>query len=130
MSLAHMTLATPHVRETAAFLAKVFGFSENPSPMNSPVEVAWLDIGRGQELHVIFVEDFVASPFEAEFGRHIAFHLPLDEFEGIKASVAEAGGEIFDALRKAPYERFFFRDPINRYVFEVIDELRTPKAHA
>ena len=59
MSLAHFTLATPHVERTAAFFERTLGYGRNaPVPANSPTEVVWLDIGRGQEMHVIFVEGF------------------------------------------------------------------------
>ena len=33
---------------------------------------------------------------------------------------------VFDPLRPTPFERFFFREPINGYVFEIIDENRAP----
>ena len=29
--------------------------------------------------------------------------------------------ELFDSLRPTPFERFFFREPVNGYVFEIID---------
>ena len=36
---------------------------------------------------------------------------------------------VFDPLRATAYERFFFREPINGYVFEVIDAAaQTPRA--
>jgi hypothetical protein len=33
-----------------------------------------------------------------------------------------------DALRSTPFERFFFREPVNGYFFEVIDRERRPIA--
>jgi catechol 2,3-dioxygenase-like lactoylglutathione lyase family enzyme len=124
MSLAHLTLATPFVERTAAFLERMLGYRRNRPPDNSPTDVVWLDIGRGQELHVIFVEGFVASPFEEEFGRHIAVFHPLADFPALKARLTEAGATLIAPLRPTPFERFFFREPINGYLFEVVDAAR------
>ena len=124
MSFAHLTLATRDVPRTAAFLVDAFGWTHGEVPGNTPVEAQWLDIGHGQQLHVFHVEHFTVSPFEGEFGRHIAVFHALNEFDAVKARLAERGAEIFYALRPTPFERFFFREPINGYVFEVIDAAR------
>lgn len=124
VSFAHTTLPTRHVDETVAFFERTFGFTRNAVPGNSPVPAFWLDIGRGQELHVFYVEGFDVSPFEREFGRHIAFFHPLQEFDALKARIVAEGGVLVDELRKTPFERFFFREPINGYFFEVIDQVR------
>jgi hypothetical protein len=125
MSFAHLTLPTRHVERTAAFLEFTFGWTRNPVPANIPVETVWLDIGRGQEIHVFYVEGFATSPFEAEFGRHVALFRPIAEFDGLKARLQERGATMIPEERTAPYERFFFREPVNGYVLEVIDEART-----
>jgi len=72
MSLAHLTLPTRDVDKTARFFEKTLGYARSPVPGNSPVEVVWLDIGGGQEMHVFYVEGLEVSPFESEFGRHVA----------------------------------------------------------
>ena len=51
-------------------------------PGNSPVEALWLDIGRGQEMHVFYVAGFEASPFEGEFGRHVRCSIRSRIFRG------------------------------------------------
>jgi catechol 2,3-dioxygenase-like lactoylglutathione lyase family enzyme len=108
---AHLTLPTQRVEETTRFIETTLGYRRKSVPANSPVDARWLDIGHGQELHVFYVEGFEISPFEAEFGRHVAlFH--------------DAGGELVDALRPTPFERLFFREPVNGYLFEVIDRER------
>jgi hypothetical protein len=124
MSLAHLTLPTQFVARTAAFLERTLGYRVNPPPDNSPTDVVWLDIGRGQEFHVIFVEGFEVSRFEEEFGRHIAVFHPLADFPALKARLTEAGAELIAPLRATPFERFFFREPINGYLFEVVDAAR------
>lgn len=128
MSLAHLTLATQQVDRTAAFFERTLGYRRNPVPGNSPTHALWLDIGRGQEMHVLFVEKFAVSPFENEFGRHVAVFHPLADFPALKARLAGEGAEIIEPLRATPFERFFFREPINGYVFEVVDAARDGRA--
>ena len=124
MPLAHMTMPTRFVAPTAEFLERTLGYRRNPPPDNSPTEVVWFDIGRGQELHVIFVEGFEVSRFEEEFGRHIALFHPLADFPALKTRLTDAGAELIAPLRPTPFERFFFREPVNGYLFEVIDAAR------
>ena len=73
-------------------------------------------------MHVLHVGDFTASPFEHEFGRHVAVFYPLEEFETLKERLVAHGAELIEPLRATPFDRFFFREPINGYVFEVIDQ--------
>lgn len=120
LTLAHLTLATPDVERTAAFFESTFGFPRNPTPGNSLVHIVWLDIGNGQELHIIHVPDFRASAWELEFGRHVAFCCPDAELDAAKARVVSHGGALVEPLRTTPFRRFFFREPVNGYLFEVI----------
>jgi predicted enzyme related to lactoylglutathione lyase len=121
MSLAHLTLPTEQVERTASFFERTLGYPRNPVPANSPTDVVWLDIGRGQEMHVLYVEGFAVSPFEKEFGRHVAvFHTAAD-FPALKRRLVDEGAELIEPLRATPFDRFFFREPINGYVFEVVD---------
>jgi catechol 2,3-dioxygenase-like lactoylglutathione lyase family enzyme len=125
MSFAHLTLATRDVERTTAFFETTFGYTRNPVPGNVPMASLWLDIGRGQEFHVVFVDDFVAGPFEREFGRHIALYRPLADFAALKQRLIDQGAEVIEPLRTTPFERFFFREPVNGYFFEVIDQARS-----
>jgi len=124
MSLAHFTLATRDVEKTARFFEKTLGYPRKPVPRNSPIETAWLDIGNGQEMHALHVDRFEASPFESEFGRHVAVFYPRREFTALKQRLIDAGAELIEPGRATPFERFFFREPVNGYVFEVIDQDR------
>jgi catechol 2,3-dioxygenase-like lactoylglutathione lyase family enzyme len=121
MSLAHLTLPTQHVERTASFFEHTLGYPKKPVPGNSPTAALWLDIGRGQEMHVLYVEGFAVSPFESEFGRHVAVSYPRAEFSRLKQRLVDAGAELIEPLRATPFERFFFREPVNGYVFEVVD---------
>jgi len=128
MSLAHLTLPTRAVEQTTAFFEYTLGYVRDPVPANVPDETVWLNIGRGQQMHVFFVEGFEVSPFEQEFGRHVALFYPLQEFAGLKDRLRQRGAEIFAPLRPTPFERFFFREPVNGYVFEIIDLARSGRA--
>ena len=90
-------------------------------PANSPIEVVWLDIGHGQQLHVLHVEHFEVSPFESEFGRHVAMFYARERFATLKQRLIDEGAALIEPLRATPFERFFFREPVNGYVFEVIE---------
>jgi len=124
MSLAHLTLPSQHVARTAAFLEDTLGYVRDPVPSTVPAETVWLNIGRGQQMHLFHVDNFAVSPFEAEFGRHVALFYPRSGFEALKERLRSRGADLFEPLRATPFERFFFREPVNGYVFEVIDENR------
>jgi len=121
MRFAHLTLPTRDVERTCAFFVRTLDLALLPTPPNSPVPVYWLDIGGGQSMHVFYVEDFEVSRFESEFGRHIALFHPVGDFPAIKERLVAEGAELVESLRPTPFERFFFREPINGYFFEVID---------
>ena len=120
MSLAHLTLPTLAVEPTARFLEQTLGFTRDPAPANSPVETVWLATGGGQQMHIVYVEGFQASPFEGEFGRHIAILRPAREIAALRERLEAAGAHLMQPLRPGAQERFFFREPVNGYVFEVI----------
>ena len=124
MSLAHLTLPTRDVEKTASFLERTLGYLREPVPENIPCETVWLNIGLGQQVHVFYVEGFDVSPFEREFGRHVAVFYPRPLFEELKQRLLQHGAELIQPLRATPFDRFFFREPVNGYVFEVIDGAR------
>jgi catechol 2,3-dioxygenase-like lactoylglutathione lyase family enzyme len=128
MTLAHLTLPTRDVDRTARFFEQTLGYARRLVPANSPVDAQWLELGHGQQMHVVLVDGFEPSPFEGEFGRHVAVRYPLGQFAALKARLAVAGAEVFLPVRPTPFERFFFRDPVNGFVFEVLpDQLSTPE---
>jgi catechol 2,3-dioxygenase-like lactoylglutathione lyase family enzyme len=126
MSVIHLTLATRDVSGTAAFFTGTLGWQPIPRPNNIGRPAAWLEIAPGQELHLIEVVDFAPSPFEAEFGRHVAVAVPLAEFDLLKRRLVANGATLIDPLRPTPFARFFFRDP-NGYIFEVVAAERKPE---
>jgi catechol 2,3-dioxygenase-like lactoylglutathione lyase family enzyme len=124
MSLAHLTLPSRAVEATASFLEQTLGYRRAALPDNIPYEAVWLELGKGQQLHLVYVEEFEVSPFEREFGRHVAVFHPLAAFAELKAALVARGAELMDPLRTTSFDRFFFREPINGYLFEVIDSAR------
>jgi catechol 2,3-dioxygenase-like lactoylglutathione lyase family enzyme len=119
MAIVHLTLATRDVVRACDFFAETLGWRPINRPNNIGRPAAWLEIAPGQELHLIQVADFVASPFEREYGRHIAVNFPLDGFAGLKERLQRCGAELVAPIRATPFERFFFVSP-DGYVFEVI----------
>ena len=119
-AFAHLTLATRDVEKAKEFFAATLGWAPIARPGNIGRDAAWLAIAPDQELHLLRVDDFKASAFEREFGRHFAIAVPLAEFEALKRRLAENGAELIDPERPTPFRRFFFRDP-NGYVFEVVE---------
>jgi catechol 2,3-dioxygenase-like lactoylglutathione lyase family enzyme len=121
VALAHITLATRDVEQSAAFFRDVFGWNRITRPGNIGVAAAWLEIMPGCELHLVEVRDFEPSAFEREFGRHIAVTFPRAGFTRLKEQLRACGATLIEPLRETPFARFFFRDP-NGYVFEVVEE--------
>jgi catechol 2,3-dioxygenase-like lactoylglutathione lyase family enzyme len=121
VALAHITLATRDVARSAAFFHDVLGWQPSARPGNITTKAAWLEIAPGIELHLIDDPEFEPSPFEKEFGRHIAVTVALAEFPRLKERLQARGATVIDPIRETPFVRFFFRDP-NGYVFEVVEE--------
>lgn len=121
MSFAHLTLATRDVAATAEFYRDIFGWENTPKAKNSAVDIEWLDIGKGQQLHILGVADFEVSGFEREYGRHVAFFASAADLPGLKQRLAERKIDLIEPKRPTPFERIFFKDP-NGYTIEVIDQ--------
>ncbi len=119
MPLAHLTLATRDVPASLAFFAGALRWRPIHRPGNIGRPAAWLEIAPGQELHLVEVADFEPSPFEAEFGRHVALDVPVAEMDDLKSRLVSHGATLIEPQRPTPFARFFFRDP-NGYVFEVV----------
>ncbi len=121
MTIAHITMATRDVPRTAQFFETVLGWRPLHHPENITMNAAWLEIVPGQQVHLLHVPDFEPSPFEREFGRHVALFHSTADFDALKKRLVENGAELIDAKRATPFSRFFFRDP-NGYVFEVVEQ--------
>lgn len=129
MALAHITLATRDVEASRNFFADTLGWRPIDRPGNIGRPAAWLEIGPGQELHLVEVEGFAPSQFEAEFGRHIAVAFPRPEFDALKRRLIARGATVMEPERATPFARFFFRNP-DGYVFEVVEAEREPEVRS
>ena len=121
MPIAHITLAVRDVREAARFFAETLGWRPIDRPNNIPMPAAWLEVAPGQELHLVEVADYAPSPFEREYGRHVAVAHPREDFAGLKERLQRHGARLIAPRRETAFERFFFADP-DGYVFEVVPE--------
>ena len=120
MSIAHVTLSCRDVAATARFLSATFRWPALDRPVNARHDAAWFDLGDGQELHLIGDPAFEPSPFEGEFGRHVAFRVDREDYADLRDRLAAQGGVIIEPGRATPFARFFVRAP-DGYVFEVIE---------
>jgi catechol 2,3-dioxygenase-like lactoylglutathione lyase family enzyme len=121
VGLAHITLATRDVTRSAGFFRDALGWQPVARPGNINTNAAWLEIAPGIELHLIEDPEFEPSPFEREFGRHIALTSALADFPQLKERLQAQGAKLIEPLRETPFHRFFFRDP-DGYMFEVVEE--------
>jgi catechol 2,3-dioxygenase-like lactoylglutathione lyase family enzyme len=126
MAICHVTLATSDLNRTRQFFAAALGWRPINRPNNIAFPAAWLEAGPGMEVHLIELADFRPSPFEREYGRHIAVSVPHAEFPALKERLVGLGAELIAADRPTPFDRFFFRDP-NGYVFEIVEAERRPE---
>jgi catechol 2,3-dioxygenase-like lactoylglutathione lyase family enzyme len=120
MSFAHLTLATRDAEATARFFERALLWRRIHLPGNVALKAAWVEVAPGQQIHILEIEGYEPSPFEAEFGRHFAFFYPGREFAALKQRLVAHGATLIPPIRETPFARFFFRDP-NGYYFEIID---------
>lgn len=121
MKFAHIALGTRDPQRSARFFERALGWTIIERPDDPTTELAWLEIAPGEEIHLIKVEGFEASPFEQEYGRHFALRHPSSDFDALKLRLEEAGAELIAAQRPTSFRRFFFKT-FDGYVFEVIEE--------
>lgn len=119
MAVLHVTLGVRDVARAAEFYHQHFNWPRIDRPQNILCPAAWLQVGVNQELHLLQVEGFAPSEFEAEFGRHVAWSWPADDLGQLRTRLATAGVEIIEPARETPFRRFFFRD-LDGYVMEVV----------
>jgi catechol 2,3-dioxygenase-like lactoylglutathione lyase family enzyme len=117
VSNSHVKLPARDVEATASFLEKALGYTRVAEPTDSPAETACLSIHTGQQIQVVFVEGFTASPFDGDIGHITVFH-PATQFAELKQQLERLGAQVFDPQHRSRVARFFFREPVNGYVFE------------
>ena len=65
-------------------------------PNNIGRPAAWLTIAPGVELHLIEDPEYEPSPFEREFGRHVAVTVPLAEFPALRERLQARGATLIE----------------------------------
>ena len=121
MTFAHLTIATRDAAATSRFYRDTFQWRQLSMPGNIDIVADWLEIARGQQIHILQIDDFAPSACEKEFGRHLALFHPAADFDALRQRLIDNGAEMIPPIRETPFPRFFFRDP-NGYVIEVIDQ--------
>ena len=58
MSFAHFTLATKDPQKTGAFFEATLGYRQVETPDNSPMDLCWLELAPGQQIHLVRVDNF------------------------------------------------------------------------
>jgi catechol 2,3-dioxygenase-like lactoylglutathione lyase family enzyme len=118
VSNSQVRLPTRDVQATASFLEKALGYKRVAEPAGGPAETAWLSVPTGQQIEVVFIEGFTASPFDGDIGHFTVFH-PATQFAELKQPLERLGAQVFAPQHRSRIARFFFREPVNGYVFEV-----------
>ena len=118
MTRSRVTLPTRDVQATASFLEETLGYRRVSAPENSSVDTVTLTIYNGQQIQVVLVDGFTVSPFDGEIGHFAVFH-PAARFAELKQRLERLGAQVFEPARPSRLARFFFREPVNGYVFEV-----------
>ena len=126
MAIAHITLPTSDVENSRDFYHNTLGWQPIEKPANISTDATWLQIAPGQQLHLVRVDNFNATEFDREYGRHIAITYPGEEFDELRERLAAHGAEVIPPARETPFERFFFKDPTG-ICFEVVDSSATPE---
>lgn len=119
MSLDHVTVPTRSFDATVDFLKRVLELPTIEAPTDVPMRASWFDVGNGQAVHVLEVNDPVETTGDREFGRHVAFRFPLARWLRIKNQLERENVEIVAPIRPSPKSRFFVHDP-NGYCFEFV----------
>ena len=120
MAFAHFTLATRDLEGSRRFFEQTFRWKPVEKPGNAAQPTTWLSVSPGEELHLVLVSDFEPSPFEREYGRHVALFHPGSDFEALRERLRLHGAVIIEAERPTAFRRFFVRER-NGYLFEVIE---------
>jgi catechol 2,3-dioxygenase-like lactoylglutathione lyase family enzyme len=108
----HVSVPRPpgsHV-QTRAFYGDLLGLEEKPVPSTiQDLDLIWYNVGDDMELHV-----FTEEPLEDRSGRH--FCLEVDDVEGMRQRLIDAGFEPWTPTGIVNRPRFFCRDPFGNTI--------------
>jgi catechol 2,3-dioxygenase-like lactoylglutathione lyase family enzyme len=109
-SIAHASFLVADVKRSLAFYCDVLQIPLNTSRPNFPFDGAWLDIGEGQQIHLMQLPNPDSAEGRPEHGgrdRHIA--LVVDDLEALAERLEAA--DIPFSRSKSGRPAFFCRDP-------------------
>ncbi|MCQ3930069.1 MAG: glyoxalase [Chloroflexi bacterium] len=110
--LQHVSIPRPPGSEnlTRAFYGEILGLEEIPVPSTiQQFDLIWFALGPETELHV-----FAEEAFSDQSGRH--FCLVVEDLDGLKHKLAEAGIETWEPATIQGRPRFFCRDPFRNII--------------
>lgn len=110
--LQHVSIPRPPGSEnlTRAFYGELLGLEEIPVPSTiRQFDLIWFALGPETELHV-----FAEEAFSDQSGRH--FCLVVEDLNGLKHKLVEAGIETWEPATIQGRPRFFCRDPFRNII--------------
>ncbi|GIK64531.1 MAG: hypothetical protein BroJett018_23250 [Chloroflexota bacterium] len=110
--LQHVSIPRPPGSEnlTRAFYGEILGLEEIPVPSTiRQFDLIWFALGPETELHV-----FAEEAFSDQSGRH--FCLVVEDLNGLKHKLVEAGIETWEPATIQGRPRFFCRDPFRNII--------------
>lgn len=110
--LQHVSIPRPPGSETLtrAFYGEVLGLEEVPVPSTiQQFDLIWFALGSDAELHV-----FAEEAFSDQSRRH--FCLVVEDLNGLKRKLVEAGVETWEPATIQGRPRFFCRDPFRNII--------------
>lgn len=110
--LQHVSIPRPPGSEnlTRTFYGEILGLEEIPVPSTiRQFDLIWFALGPETELHV-----FAEETFSDQSGRH--FCLVVEDLNGLKHKLVEAGIETWEPATIQGRPRFFCRDPFRNII--------------
>ena len=110
MKLQHVSSPFPDGEQERVrrFYGEVLGLREVPVPRSLGAGLVWFEAGGGLELHLF--------PGEGVPGSERHFALDVEDLDGTRRRLVEAGHEPYDATPIPNRPRFFCRDPFGNLV--------------
>lgn len=109
-SIAHATFLVEDLQKSLDFYCNILQIPQNHSRPNFPFEGAWLDLGAGQQIHLMVLPNPDAVEGRPEHGgrdRHVA--LVVEDLEKLAENFDKAGMPY--SRSKSGRAAFFCRDP-------------------
>lgn len=104
----HAGLMVTDVARAAAFYERVLGLKALPRP-DFGFDGRWYDLGNGQQLHLISIEQMPGNTGQAGFDHHIA--LEVTDIQEAGQQLVAHGIEFVRGSGRSGHPQLFIRDP-------------------